>query len=192
MDFSLKLTNAIVIELYYYVIKNNYTWKLLRDILLKVSAFNKVIDEKVLCKKIKTLLSIKSSLTAKKKTDDLKIFENTDFIFPDSCVFIANNIESSTISSSNNENEFNAISDSILSWENAELKTELKLSRAEIQTLLSKLSVSNSKVDTLTDCLQEEISEKVIAQERVNALKEELSDLKLEQEFCVQKLGESL
>ena len=192
LDFSLKLTNAIVIELYYYVIKNNYTWKLLRDILLKVSAFNKVIDEKVLCKKIKTLLSIKSSLTAKKKTDDLKIFENTDFIFPDSCVFIANNIESSTISSSNNENEFNAISDSILSWENAELKTELKLSRAEIQTLLSKLSVSNSKVDTLTDCLQEEISEKVIAQERVNALKEELSDLKLEQEFCVQKLGESL
>ena len=64
---------------------------------------------------IKTLLSIKSSLTAKKKTDDLKKFENTDFIFPDFCVFIADNIESSTISSSNNENEFNAISDSILS-----------------------------------------------------------------------------
>ena len=171
MDFSLKLANAIVIELYDHMIKNNYTWKLLHDIPLKVTAFNKVIDEKVLCKKIKTLLSIKSSLTEKKKTDDLKIFENTDFIFPDSCVFIANNIESSTISSSNNENEFNAISDSILSWENAELKTELKLSRAEIQTLLSKLSVSNSKVDTLTDCLQEEISEKVIAQERINALK---------------------
>ena len=75
------------------MINNNYTWKLLR----------------------KTLLSIKSSLTAKKKTDDLKIFENTDFIFPDFCVFIADNIESSTISSSNNENEFNAISDSILS-----------------------------------------------------------------------------
>ena len=54
LDFSLKLTNAIVIELYYYMIKNNYTWKLLRDILLKVSTFNKVIDEKVLCKKIKT------------------------------------------------------------------------------------------------------------------------------------------
>ena len=33
LDFSLKLTNAIVIELYYYMIKNNYTWKLLRDIL---------------------------------------------------------------------------------------------------------------------------------------------------------------
>ena len=63
-------------------------------LLLKVSTLNKVIDEKVLCKKIKTLFSIKSSLTAKKKIDDLKIFENTDFIFPDSCVFIANNIES--------------------------------------------------------------------------------------------------
>ena len=38
------------------------------------------------------------------KTDDLKIFETTDFIFLDSYVFIANHIESSTISSSNNEN----------------------------------------------------------------------------------------
>ena len=89
--------------------------EILHDILLKVSAFNKVIAEKVLCKKIKNLLSIKSSLTAKKKPDDLKIFENTDFILPDSCAFIANDIESSTSSSSNNENELNAISDSILS-----------------------------------------------------------------------------
>ena len=43
--------------------------------------------------------------------------------------------------------------------------------------------MSNSKVDILTDCLEEEISENVIAQERVNALKKELSDLKLEQEL---------
>ena len=55
-----------------------------------------------------------------------------------------------------------------------------------------KLSVSNSNLDTLTDFLQEEISEKVIAQERINILKKELSDLKLLQELCVQKLGESL
>ena len=191
MDFSLKLTNAIVIELYHYMIKSNYTRTLLSDILLKLPTFHKVIDEKVLCKKVKALLSIKSSLTAKKKTDDLRAFENTDFILPDSCVFIANNIELSTISNSNNENEFNAISDSLLSWEDAELKTELKLSRAEIQTLLSKLSLSNSKLDTLTDCLQEEISEKVIAQERINAFKIELSDLKLGQQLRVQKLGES-
>ena len=106
--------------------------------------------------------------------------------------FIASNIELSTISNSNNENELNAISGSLHSWENAELKTELKLSRAEIQTLLSKLSLSNSKLDTLTDCLQEDISEKVIAQEETNALKNELSDLKLEQELCVQKLGDTL
>ena len=33
---------------------------------------------------------------------------------------------------------FNAISESMLTWENSELKNELKLSRAEIQTLLSK------------------------------------------------------
>ena len=69
------------------MIKNNYAWKLLRDILLKVSTLNKVIDEKVLCKKVKTLLSIKSSLTAKKKPDELKTFENTDFIFLDSCFY---------------------------------------------------------------------------------------------------------
>ena len=29
LDFSLKLTNAIVIELYHYMIKKNYTWKLI-------------------------------------------------------------------------------------------------------------------------------------------------------------------
>ena len=49
---------------------------------------------------------------------------------------------------------FNAISESMLTWENSELKNELKLSRAEIQTLLSKRSVSNSKVDTLATFLR--------------------------------------
>ena len=49
----------------------------------------------------------------------------------------------------------NAISESILTWKNSELKNELKLSRAGIQTLLSKHSVSNSKVDTLMTCLRE-------------------------------------
>ena len=46
--------------------------------------------------------------------------------------------------------------------ENSELKNELKLSRAETQTLLSKLSVSNSKVDTLTSCLREVVSDQEI------------------------------
>ena len=46
---------------------------------------------------------------------------------------------------------FNAISESIITWESSELKN-LKLSRAEIQSLLSKLSVSILKVDTLTTC----------------------------------------
>ena len=81
LDFSLKVTNAIVIELYYYMIKNNYTWKLLRDILLKVSTFNKVTDEKVLCKKIKTLLNTKSSLTAKRKLMILKYLKTLDLFF---------------------------------------------------------------------------------------------------------------
>ena len=47
---------------------------------------------------------------------------------------------------------FNAISESIITWESSEIKNKLKLSRAEIQSLLSKLSVSISKVDTLMTC----------------------------------------
>lgn len=73
------------------------------------------------------------------------------FFLPDSSAFIANNIRSSTTSNWNNENEFDAIFENIHSWENAELKTKLQLSRAEIQTLSSKVSVPNSKLDTLTD-----------------------------------------
>ena len=73
------------------------------------------------------------------------------FFLPDSSAFIANNIRSSTTSNWNNENEFDAIFDNIHSWENAELKTKLQLSRAEIQTLSSKVSVPNSRLDNLTD-----------------------------------------
>ena len=40
---------------------------------------------------VETLLNTKSLLIAKKKADDFKTFENNHFIFPDSCVFIANN-----------------------------------------------------------------------------------------------------
>ena len=54
---------------------------------------------------------------------------------------------------------FNAISESILTWENSELKNELKLSRAELRNLLSKLFGSNSKVDILTKCLCEVVSD---------------------------------
>ena len=61
---------------------------------------------------------------------------------------------------------FNAISESILTWENSELKNELKLSRAKIKTLLSKLSVSNSKVDTLTAYLCEVVSDQEIDKQK--------------------------
>lgn len=69
--------------------------------------------------------------------------------------------------------------------------SDLNLSRAEIQTLFSNLSVSISKVDSLTFCLREEMSEKIILNEKVNVLKIELSDLELQQELCGQKLSES-
>ena len=62
---------------------------------------------------------------------------------------------------------FNGISDSILTWENSELKNELKFSRAKIQSLLSNLSVSNPKVDTLTTCLREVFSDQEIEKQKI-------------------------
>ena len=62
---------------------------------------------------------------------------------------------------------FNAISESILTWENSELKNELKLSRAEIKNLLSKLPVSNSKVDILTTCLRGVVSDQEIDKKKL-------------------------
>lgn len=64
------------------------------------------------------------------------------------------------------------------------MESDLNLSWAEIQTLFSNLSVSISKVDSLTFCLREEMSEKIILNEKVNVLKIELSDLELQQELC--------
>ena len=87
---------------------------------------------------------------------------------------------------------FNAISESILTWENSELKNELKLSRAEIQTLLSKLSVSNSKVDTLTTCLREVVSDQEIDKQKIIDLQKELSEVNFDHEFCSIKLNELL
>ena len=86
---------------------------------------------------------------------------------------------------------FNAISQVILTWENSELKNELKLSRAEIQTLV-KLSVSNSKVDTLTTCLREVVSDQEIDTQKIIDLQKELSEVKSDQELCSIKLNESL
>ena len=70
---------------------------------------------------------------------------------------------------------FNAISDDILTWENSDLKNKMKLSQAEIPSLLSKLSVSNSKVDTLTTCLREVVSKQEIDKQKIIDLKKELS-----------------
>ena len=87
---------------------------------------------------------------------------------------------------------FNAISESILTWENSELKNELKLSWAEIQTLLWKLSVSNSKVDTLTTCLREVVSNQEIDKQHIIDLQKELSEVKSDHELWFMKLNESL
>ena len=87
---------------------------------------------------------------------------------------------------------FNAISESILTWENSELKNELKLSGAEIQTLLWTLSFSNSKVDTLTTCLREVVSNQEIDKQHIIDLQKELSEVKSDHELWFMKLNESL
>ena len=87
---------------------------------------------------------------------------------------------------------FNVISESILTWENSELKNELNLSREEIQILLSKLSVSNSEVDTLTTCLREVVSDQEIGKQTIIDLQKELSEVKFNQELCSIKLNESI
>ena len=68
--------------------------------------------------------------------------------------------------------------------ETSELKNESKFSREEIQTLLSKLSVSNSKVDTLTICLREVVSDQEIDKQKIIDLQKEL--------FEVNKTSENL
>ena len=68
----------------------------------------------------------------------------------------------------------------------------MELSRAEIQTLLSKLSVSNSKVDTLTTCLREVVSDQEIDKQKIIDLQKELSEVNFDHEFCSIKLNELL
>ena len=71
-EFSLQLTNGIVIELYHFVIiKKKLTWKIFQDLLLKMSNNrNNTLSgesEKNLCRKVKSLVNTKSSLITKKK-----------------------------------------------------------------------------------------------------------------------------
>ena len=87
---------------------------------------------------------------------------------------------------------FNAISENILTWEISELENELTFSRAEIQTLLSKLCVSNSKVDTLTTCLRELVSDQEIDKQKIIDLQKELFEVKSDQELCSMNLNEPL
>ena len=102
-------------------------------------------SEKNLCKKVKSLVNTKSTLIAKGKSNDLKTFEKSYFLFPrpnspSSVMFIKKELPFVLVDNDiDTDRTFNVISESILTWENSELKNELKLSRAKIQTLLSKL-----------------------------------------------------
>ena len=130
------------------------------------------------------------------KSDDLKTFEKIYFLFPNSpCSAMFIKMELPVVLVNNDidtDRTFNGISVSILTWENSELKNELKFSRAKIQSLLSNLSVSNPKVDTLTTCLREVFSDQEIEKQKIVDLQKELSEVKSDQELCSTKLNESL
>ena len=70
-EFSLQITNGIVIELYHFIIiKKKLTWKVFQDLLLKISNNKNNIlsgeSVKRLCKKVKSLVNTKSTLITKK------------------------------------------------------------------------------------------------------------------------------
>ena len=70
-EFSLQLTNGIVIELYHFIIiKKKLTWKIFQDLLFKTSnKKNNILSreqEKNLCKKVNSVVNTKSALIAKK------------------------------------------------------------------------------------------------------------------------------
>ena len=69
-EFSLQLSNGIVIELYHFIIiKKKLTWKIFQDLLLKISNDkNNILSgdyEKHLCKMVKSLVNTKSTLITK-------------------------------------------------------------------------------------------------------------------------------
>ena len=77
-EFSLRLANGIVTELYHFIIiKKKLTWKTFQHLLLKISNNkNKILSgesEKNICKKVKSLVNTKSTLITKKSVD-LKTF----------------------------------------------------------------------------------------------------------------------
>ena len=202
-EFSLQLTNGIVIELYrFIIIKKKVTWKIFQGLLLKISNNKNNIlsgeSEKNLCKKVKSLVNTKSTLITKRKSNDLKTFEKSCFLFPrpnspSSVMFIKKELPVVLVDNDiDTDRTFNVISESILTWENSELKNELKLSRVDIQTLLSKLSVSNLEVHTLTTCLREVVSDQEIGKQTIIDLQKELSEVQFDQELCSIKLNESL
>ena len=155
-------------------------------------------SEKNLCKKVKSLVNTKSTLIAKGKSNDLKTFGKSYFLFPrpnspSSVMFIKKELPFVLVDNDiDTDRTFNVISESILTWENSELKNELKLFRVEIQTLLSKISVSNLEVHTLTTCLREVVSDQEIGNQTIIDLQKELSEVKFDQELCSIKLNESL
>ena len=69
-EFSLQLTNGIVIELYHFIIiKKKLTWKIFQDLLLKISNNKNILSgesEKNICKKVKSLINTKSTLITTK------------------------------------------------------------------------------------------------------------------------------
>ena len=101
-------------------------------------------SEKNISNKVKSLINRKSTFITKKDLMIWKHVERVIFCFQilllQYVIFIRKELPVVLVDNNiDTDRTFNAIWGSILTWENSELKNELKLSRAKIQTLLSKL-----------------------------------------------------
>ena len=88
-EFSLQLTNGIVIELYRFIILKKITHmenisRFVIENFMKISNNkNNVLSgnyEKQSCKKVRSLVNTKSTLITKKKSNDLKTFDKLFFV----------------------------------------------------------------------------------------------------------------
>lgn len=69
---------------------------------------------------------------------------------------------------------------------------ELRLAYSKIEVLLSKLSISNSKVDMLSYSIWGESFKKELVFAKIKELKKFFFDVKQDQEICSQRLSEAV
>ena len=163
------LTNGIVIELVVFKNNNAYSIEYFKTWLSSLFTINCEISSKALFKKAIDLFTKKRSLCLRKKNVELEQLLLSQF-----------STSSSTIISN------------VLISEKAELEKSLSESISQIYSLTEKISSSEKQIETLTDALHEESSEKHQALNHLNLQRSKLSLLSAEQEKLKLQLNSAL